>query len=91
MKYIQSSQLVEAYRVGSQDPIPAWFMKAIKDEVIIDKPNHNQFLVRTKKGRFTADTTDYIIMDKFGNLTSMPHHQFIQLHSKPKTAIKKRR
>ncbi len=67
-RYRKKPVEVEAWQVGSNEPMPEWLLDAMANDIALERVDGSEWLIRTLEGDHRASNGDYIIQGVKGEL-----------------------
>lgn len=86
MKYVKKPVVIEAWKTGSDEPVPDWLHEAFDTAKVISC--EDLYYVETLEGVMTCNDGDYIIRGVRGELYPCKEDVFNETYSKIKTYYK---
>lgn len=68
MKYVKKPVIVEAWKTGSDEPMPNWLKEAFDREEVCTRLDGEMYIIDTLEGTMTCGVGDYIIRGIHGEL-----------------------
>lgn len=87
MKYVKKPVVVEAWKTGSDEPIPYWLQEAF-DTAKVVRRSDDIYVIDTLEGTMTCGIGDYIIRGIHGELYPCKGDIFHETYSKIKIYYK---